>query len=149
MSISPTSPVSTIGQSNSDLEKPNPTVKEPKISFLRLGLGIYEQQHNSVCNLSAAKAGTTCYVFRGTGNIISTVDRKVYILTVAHLFNKDITEYILSDGGKLIFPFKYSPSDDERKTDGVCIPIGEMDPLNQGYILKSNSSFNGNLHLHS
>lgn len=119
----------------------------PQLNFLALGLGIYKEVNPGCHDL---KEGTKCYNLKGTGNLVSK-DKNVYILTVAHLFTQtEEEEYVLSNRSDMTIPFKHkiTPKELNSSVDATMIKIGEIDPQTNDLIVKTNSTFQGKVHLH-
>lgn len=108
------------------------------------------QQMPELCPVGRANNVAACYAPRGVGNFM-IMGRKVCILTVAHLFEREPAEYLLvektAERVQAMFPFRYAIPQ-ESTLDAACIPVGELDPATQQMIIQPTSSFQGSYHIH-
>ena len=121
--------------------------KNESMRFLALNLRIFKQM-NSNPHSAEFDSSITCYRHLGMGNLVQ-ISNKVYILTVGHLFTEQNEEYLLVNNTPM-FPFRYALANTAPNptVDATVIHIGDIDPQTQAITLKTNSSFQGRVHLY-
>lgn len=144
----PASTSSTKSLDESKVSKKDSKTDEKIVRFLIMGVGIFKKEESVNCEQGA------CYKFKGTGNVVSSSENKIYLLTASHIFTEKSEEYAyinrVGSGGVSICPFKFSSTQGviDSMVDMATIPIGYIDPVTKKYVQKTNSEAPPKWHCH-